>query len=276
MELADIKIEDVNKSTKDYIKKNYMPYLVAYIVLFLIMVAFLYFTEIEKVEDKLEVILKASMYYLALGAIAYAYVYSKIEAEFIKQFGASIGFTYTKSGLLTSVGGKLFEIGHSKNIVNVLEGIYKEIPLRIFQYRYVVGSGKHSTTYKYFVYEIDFKNKMPEMILSSFRTGGDDFIDIFSDYDVLKLESNDFNKMFQLRIPKGDATKSLEIFTPDVMHNLMQKAEGFNFEFTKEKLYIYTKKTLSNTENAKESFYLVKYFFDILNRNIENRIHLDK
>ena len=50
--------------------------------------------------------------------------------------------------------GRLFDIGHSKNISNILVGEINKYPVKILNYRYTTGSGKNSRSYNFTICEV--------------------------------------------------------------------------------------------------------------------------
>ena len=246
-------VQNISASTYEYILNHYLWAILLW----------------SGVTIVLLVLLKApQVIFFALGIafVGYAYVYSKMKSEFTKQFGASIGFTYSKEAPLDTVSGVMFSMGHGASISDVLAGSYQNIPMRIFTYIFTVGSGKNSHTYNYTVFESTFNNELPAIHLDSsanrfsvpyeFGTG-----------ESIKLEG-DFNKYFSLHVPKGYEMEAYQIFTPDVMVQLIDKAKGLDFEFNGNRLYIYSPKIISKRDKMQAMFDLVDYLVALMSKNI--------
>src|ERR1035437_8796571 len=103
-------IEDVEKSTNSYIWKNDKALLILYVLLtagsFLAII-------LGKLDIRLVFIP------FIIGGIGYTHVKKKIEGEFFRQFGASIGFTYSPYADMSSVSGKLFKVGDKQRKYNI-------------------------------------------------------------------------------------------------------------------------------------------------------------
>jgi len=202
-----------------------------------------------------------------VGAAGYGYVYSKMETEFMKEFAAAIGYQYFPTAPMDSVSGRLFQRGDGRNIIDVLSGVYQNIPLRIYTYKTTVGSGKERHTYSIRVFEATFTNNMPEVLLNY-----NDEIGSFTGLEKLKFESNDFNKLFDVYVPKGGETEAYEIFTPDVMADILDKTvfkrSYLNFEFSQNKLYIYTTETINTKADMQRAFDLTDYILNLFKKNI--------
>jgi hypothetical protein len=247
-------IEDVNQSTKAYIFKNDRFYIFLYIILIIasIPLAIIAFP-----------LLIVPVF---IGIIGYNHVKMKIKREFTQQFGASIGFAYSQSADLSGVSGKLFGVGHSQNIYDVLSGTMNGRSSRIFSYNFTVGYGKNSHTYYFTVFESVFSNDMPDIVLTShtslFYTG----FPLFDGTEHIQLEG-DFNKYFTLKVPKGYETEAYQIFPPDVMADLIDKAQNLDFEFNGNRLYIYTPKIITTRIEMQSMFDLAEYLDNLFARS---------
>src|SRR5262245_24137917 len=93
---------------------------------------------------------------ITVGAvIILALVAATIQERRIKALVAAareLGFTYRKvdSTLAAQVEGTmpLFSDGHSKEAIHVLRGVGRGLEVVIFEYHYVVGSGRHTRYYR--------------------------------------------------------------------------------------------------------------------------------
>ena len=198
--------------------------------------------------------------------MGYTHVKKKIEDEFIQQFGASIGFTYSPSADMSTVNGSLFTVGHSQNISDVLSGIKDGRPSRLFFYGFIVGYGKGSHTYDLTVFETTFYNNMPDITLVSKNNSFSRGLPLFGSSEHIQLEG-DFNKYFTLKVPKGYETEAYQIFPPNVMADLIDRAKDLNFEFNGNKLYIYATKQILVREKLQAMFDLAEYLDNLFARS---------
>ena len=253
-------IDDVEKSTNSYIWKNDKMLAIFYIILVAGSV-------IGIIYAKLDIRL---MYIPAIvGIIGYGHVRTKIKREFTQQFGASIGFAYSPSADMYSVNGKLFKIGHSQRIYDVLSGNMNDRSSRLFSYQFTVGGGKNSHTYYCTVFEAAFSNNMPDIVLTTKASaffGGLPGLNLFDGTEHIQLEG-DFNKYFTLKVPKGYETEAYQIFPPNVMADLIDKANNLNFEFNGNKLYIYTTSLILVREKLQAMFDLAEYLDNLFARS---------
>jgi len=253
-------IENINDSTFKYIFRHFS-------LLILILI----------VSDITVIILFPQIFPFALFVlfiilgVSYSFAFKKIQKEFLKQFGLSIGFSYTDSADMDSVQGKLFGIGQARSIYGVLSGNYNDIPVRIFNYQFTIAEGRSSTTIFFTIFEAVFLSSMPDMTVSS--QSQIQFVDdVLDDGETLNLEG-DFSKYFLVRAPKGSEIEAYQILTPDVMANLIDKARNLNFEFNKNKLYIYVPKIISTKNEMQSMFTLVEYLDGMLKHNV-SEVHV--
>jgi hypothetical protein len=205
---------------------------------------------------------------LVIGFFWYIVVYGKIKTEFTQEFGKSIGFTYEKNASAQTALGKLFGTGHSQILLDVLSGVYQKTPMRIFTLRFTVGYGKNSHTYSYTVFEAILNNTVPDILLFS-KAHMNAISDWFSNDETIELEGN-FNKYFKLRVPKGYEQEAYQIFAPDVMADLIDKAQNVSFEFVGNRLYIYATKTITRRDDMQSIFSLSDYLTNLFDKNIPN------
>jgi len=256
---AEPVIDDVGKSTKSYIWKNDKMLAFFYCILVIAGIAVFMYTGIAH-------FLVIS---LIISTIGYGHVKSKFKHEFTQQFGASIGFAYSPSADMSSVNGKLFSVGHGQKIFDVLSGAMNGRSSRLFSYQFIVSGNDNSHTYSFTVFETAFSNDMPDIVLSThtfMSLGAFPGTDLFDGSESVKLEG-DFNKYFTLKVPKGYETDAYEIFPPNVMADLIDKAKGLNFEFNGNKLYVYAAELVLVREKLQAMFDLAEYLDNLFARS---------
>jgi hypothetical protein len=246
-------IENINSTALKYVRTTYLPYLIIYIgVCVGLMILF-----------PTPVII---VWMIALGTFLYSFIFRKIKTEFTEEFGKSIGFNYTKSAGMETVSGKLFQTGHSQSICDVLTGVYQNISMRIFTLCFTIGYGKGSHSYSYTVFESTLDKVVPDILLYSKLYQGV-ISDFLSGDETVELEG-DFNQYFKLRVPKGQEEEAYKIFAPDVMADLIDKAQNVSFEFVGNKLYIYASEIIATREKMQSMFSLSEYLVGLFDKNI--------
>lgn len=250
-------IQDVDKSTESYVLKNDKMYIVLYGILIVGTV----YAVIAFQWNPVLIVIPVSF---AIGG--YLHVKARLKRQFTQQFGASIGFTYTPTADMSTVSGRLFSIGRAQRIYDVLSGTQNGRPTRIFSYQYTVGSGKSSHTEYSTVFETRFSNDMPDIVLTTKQLGYAADMPPFGGGERVELEG-DFNKYFSLKVPKGYEQEAYEIFTPDIMATLIDRAKDLNFEFNGPTLYIYSDWLIMQRDRLQAMFDLAEYLEGLFQRS---------
>ncbi len=199
-----------------------------------------------------------------IGAIWYSSVKSKIADEFMRRFAAANGYTYEATGILENENGTLFQIGHSKYVEDIVSGAYKGCPLRLFTYHYTIGFGRNKKTYTCMVFELTFDTHLPRILLRSKQQsfGGSSFIKSAIDHpNEVKLEGN-FGTYYEFGVDEQYEIEALQIFTPDLMAQLIDLPQKFSIEFIGNKLFIYADKAIGKRHE-------LHYFYDVAKWLIE-------
>ena len=92
------------------------------------------------------VLLVIAIVSLIIGGISLAILYEKKRTQKLKEIAEDMGLAFVPAGdphLLTRFSDfKLFNIGRSRKMTNLIQGDSGEVKLAIFEYRYTTGSGK--------------------------------------------------------------------------------------------------------------------------------------
>jgi hypothetical protein len=96
-----------------------------------------------------------------------AYLYEKKRTEAMQQFAEAKGWQFERNGegrLQEIQHFKLFGLGHSRKLSNVMRGAKDRTEVSVADYKYVTGSGKSSQTYNQTVCAV----RVPGMTLPHF------------------------------------------------------------------------------------------------------------
>lgn len=200
-----------------------------------------------------------AIYLLIPSALIYARLAKRVRDDFMRQFAQSVGYDFSPAGDMSSVAGEIFKTGDSQHIFAVASGTDNGHPVRIFFFEYTIGAGKSRQTIHNTVFERGFSAELPHIMLRQKSFWGEDAsIPFMSGMEELRMDG-DFNNHFTLVIDKGFELEAYQIFTPDFMLELETAAKGFDFEFDKNKLYVY-KPSFVNTSGD------LRTMFDLANR----------
>ncbi len=229
-----VNILSVKTDALSYAKQKYFVYIVfpslaAFILLTTLFVMILGGKGLEK---NLENLLFYCLIYLV---ITFSILIKNSKDKFMKDFADAMNYSYSKVGNLGE--GTLFNFGNNRQATDEISGKYLDKDFRLFLYSATIGEGKNKTTYSFSVLELTFDALLPNIILYSKHIGNT--LPIVLDSEKITLEGN-FNEFFSLRVPKGYENEAYQIFTPDIMQIFIRDVKNMNFEFYKNKVYLFS------------------------------------
>lgn len=238
-------IENASKYTTAYIKKHYLPYVFIFVVLLICIIVFFPNGMPKTISFWLV---------LGIGFIAFNIIKKRIRHAFMQQFALANNYKYQEKGSITGIEAPFLQMGRNRHIGDVVSGVYKECPLRLFNFNCTIGSGKSQRQVSFTVCEIQYKTNLQRIFLLGYNLSF-----MYSPHGEEKVSlEGDFNKYFSLYVPKGYEIEALEIFTPDVMAMLIDKSRAFSLEFIENHLYIYAAKPIDTKSGLYSLFELAR------------------
>jgi hypothetical protein len=186
------------------------------------------------------------------------WVYNKTRHEFYRQFAAANNMSYLQSGAVSGLAGALFNLGHGRTSEDIIGGSYDGNNFTMFTYRYTIGSGKSQQTYNCTVAQIDYPSILPPILLVVDNQYFGGIVPLFSGWQKIKPEGN-FDKTFDLYSKKEFEIEALQIFTPDVMQNLLTDFRQFNLEFNDNILYVFCAHTITTKVELQKMYEFMRY-----------------
>ncbi len=253
-------ITDVNAGTVTYLKKHPLWIVIPFGVFIVAAVFVLAYPSIAPGDRWGSIAVSL----LLLVVVPIGIVQQKVQDEFMRQFAAANGYQFSVfGGDYSTLDGALFRLGNGvRNIRDVVSGAYLNLPIALFDYSYETGSGKNRQVHRYTVFQLGFDTAMPDLLLErkSFLSS-DSLMSKLPEH--IKLEG-DFDKEFNLTIKKGYEIEALEIFTPDVMAELMDRCRKFSLEIVNNHLFVYDNKVVENKADLDAFYGVVRYFAETL------------
>lgn len=189
-------------------------------------------------------------------------VWARMQKLFFNELAASLGFSYAPRGDMSTVSGHLFSKGHNRKMTNVLTGMYQGKPIRLYDYRYTIGSGKNEQTFYYVVGEVSIDGTLPHLIVEPRTFFSSPFTP--TGLKALSLEG-DFNKHFNVYATEGKEIEALQVLQPDTMAALLDDYKELGFECFGAKTYLYRNGMLADNRDAVLSLLaLLERFYDRL------------
>lgn len=167
------------------------------------------------------------------------YLYEKKRTEKLNKIAQFAGFSFTKKKDPKEIPFrnefKDFNRGHSRTVKNFMQGRKNQISWTIFDYKYTVGSGKHSHTYNYTI----FHTKL-EKPIAAFILGKENFINKIAakiGYNDIDFDSHpEFSNYYLL---KGtDENKIRQTFNTNILAYFEQNKSNFQIETNQNNMII--------------------------------------
>lgn len=185
---------------------------------------------------------------LIVAAVVYGLGLRKKQLARLEQFATSNGAVFIHDTAVTGYSGLIFDNGRSRQM---RESIRFKDGVEVGNYQFVTGSGKNSRTHLFAFVRVPLVREMPHIVLDA-RKGnflGSNLPDTFDRSQRLQLEG-DFNKYFDVYVPKQYEADALYVLTPDVMQALVNYAGDLDVEIVGKELYIYRTMPLDISNEA--------------------------
>jgi hypothetical protein len=241
-------ITDINSTTHNYLLENYKSKALIFILAVVVYEYIVYrFVQNFAPGSGWQI-----LHFLPIVVIAYIYksTQEKIRHEFYRQIAGKLNFSYSQAALPTTETGAIFQVGHGKRMEDILTGKLLNLPVKMFNYFYTVGSGKTAQHFEKTIWQINFPTTLPPvLLLNDFQSFGD-FLSNNNLKNVSKIELPvSVENKFSLYSEKKFETEALQIFTPDVLEKINNDFTNFSLDFAENNLYIYAKTLISNSES---------------------------
>ncbi len=191
------------------------------------------------------------------------YVNQKIRKRFWMEFASVNSWQYLEQGNPEQESGVMFRQGDRRSISNVISGFINGRQFRIFSYSFGVGQGKSERIYNYTVFAFKFNGVFPHIYLNNKHNS----------YGVSVGETvhlpSEFEKRFTLSTPRKYEVEALEIFTPDVMVNLLDDKFSHDVEFVNSEVLIFTSGVMNSSKKLAEEFKKALEIEDLLDDKLD-------
>lgn len=209
-----------------------------------------------------------------LPAIAFAgwwaSLYKQVHSEFMRQFAKRNNFRFHRFGTSENRRGLLFAFGHRQEVDNHISGNLSEFPIEIYNYKSTTGSGKSSVDHEFTIFEVKAKHEIPQLFLNSkkapFMSDSNKPLALSED-NILKLEG-DFNKYFDLYVPIQYEQEALQIFTPDIMAELIDTSQKYDLEIVGKTVRVIAKDYITNSKVLDEMFNHAKKLIKLFEKTL--------
>lgn len=156
---------------------------------------------------------------LVLVGACISFILAERRRAELQKFADALGFAFDPEGSFVEFEEfDPFDRGHSRSAKNFLTGVRDGVAWRIFDYRYVTGSGKNRRTHHYGVVVGESPLNFPRLALR-----GESFLDRFAGaigFDDIDFESDEFSRAYHVKAE--DRKFAYDLLHPQMMEYLLE------------------------------------------------------
>lgn len=189
-------------------------------------------------------------------------------------FAQSEGFEFVETIDKPTYSGILFGIGRLQPIYGLIKGVWKGKTFEFFNInRKYTEDGESNQYLASGVIVIQLGRTLPNVLIDSrivdARVQRISFKGELGNSQKIQLEG-DFNKYFDLYVPKDHEADVLYFLTPELMQLLMQYAKDYSFEVVNNQLFIYKLTSFDFTNNS--IFSVILDLIDVIGHGLLDNI----
>lgn len=166
-----------------------------------------------------------------------------IQKQFRHEIERQLGLTYTSFGDSKTLSGEIFRMGHSPWITKQYSGLYRDFPVRMFNFGYTVGQGKYSETKWLLVREFDCGFPLPEFVLMPKSLPREGPLWKPRNTSRVRLEGN-FSDHFDVWIETQHEIEAMVVLEPHVMTLMLDEFPECGFECSGTKFYVFSNRSM--------------------------------
>lgn len=196
-------------------------------------------------------------------ALYVGYIRSGVKKRFWRRFAELNGWQYESYGDSDQEAGVMFRQGHSREITHIIAGAIDDRMFKIFDYKFTIGSGDDSETHYYAVFAFKFKGSFPHIYLNNKK----DFYGV-NVGEKIPLPG-EFEKRFSLSAPRKYEIEALQIFTPDILAELLDNGFVFDVEFVNGEVLVFTPGQINDFGDFEKKFQKALELEDLFDEKLD-------
>lgn len=254
-----IRITDVDRTLKAYIKQRYRTRLIILVPIFVIWAVLCLILTFH--------IGQAGLFLIAIpimGAYAwYNRLKMQFETDFLEAFARSNNYGFTKSGEVERLHATIFGLTRV-DVLDIVSGTYSSCDMKLFVVNARQKQGRDTVHFTMSVMQIRLNGTLPHIFMANKHIN--DWVTISSRFPyqtTLSLEG-DFGDLFTLYANPEDRIKALEIFSPNLMAFMEDESRQFSVEFDRDYMHIYINGLITTDAQIMNVFDVTKKLIDII------------
>ncbi len=169
---------------------------------------------------------------------------NKLRGNFWSELARDQSWIYEVGGDVSTETGLMFKEGHSRKANHTLKGNLDFSPFKIIDYQFFVNRGEAQIPFNFVSFIFNLNSQFPHCYLDKKENS----------YQIKGLGKSlslprEFEKQFELWVPAGYEMEALQIFTLDLMANLLDFKLPYDIELVDQKLIIYVEGIVYGKQN---------------------------
>lgn len=173
---------------------------------------------------------------------------TEVRKRFWQMFAKKNNFSYSPKLDITQEAGVMFQVGHHREAKHFVEGQIDERQVRVFNYQFTIGYGRGSKTYAYTVFAFRFAGHFPHLYLNRL---GNQYNMVVGKEISLPVE---FRKSFRLFTAEEYEIEALQIFTPDLLVDILDSNLRYDVELVNQELMIFVEGWVERLDKLEKEF----------------------
>lgn len=206
--------------------------------------------------------------------IWFLFITAKARKEFWQQLALMYKGEYVSKIRVSNEKGLLFNVGHSQFLNHGIKTNYHEHSLSIFEYSYVIGSGKTRQVFNLVVFRAKFKGVFPHIYLNCKNNWYSNPPGMFASLANISTPKV-FEDQFKFYAPKEYEIETLQIFTPEIFQFFIDSHLDYDIELVDSELIFYKKGFFNDSLEFEIELNKIKKTIDVLSVKLD-RSSLDK
>lgn len=193
--------------------------------------------------------------------------------KFWKSVARYYGFTYHSYVRIDGEQSLLFKAGEETGkAYNCLEGQYRGIAFRFFEYSFIDTRRAHMMNYNVHAFEIPLSGRVPHMQLVYRYDHRVNASNLFGQFDSTRITLEEvFSEYFTLYALSEYEIEALAIFSPEILQYLIDIDWQYHIELVDGELLVYTMSPTVNAQAFEEDFIKFQKFIDKLRPLLERQ-----
>lgn len=252
-----LKITDVDRSLKTYIKQRYRVQLLILVPIFAVWTVLSLVVTFH--------IGQAGLYLIIIPVLAaygwYTRLRMQFDSDFLEAFAATNNYGFTKIGEVERLHATIFGLTKVE-VLDIISGTYANCDMKLFVVNARQGTGRNSVHFTMTVMQIHLGGTLPHILMANKHIADWGTITSQFPYQTKLSLEGDFGDFFALYANPADHIKALELFSPSLMAFMEDESRQFSVEFDRDYMHLYVNGLITTDAQIINVFDVTKKLID--------------